>query len=181
MAPMAIIGSNRGLPRWDWLQVVAIGLMIALAVVASGCGGNGTAAGVDSGSGTSGDAPLGGPVPSDGTPDATVGSGPTTSFGGFTTTTVVEAMAVDCDPNTLGLASLAVINPAFSTVDSYGCSDTHAWVWMSRGDDDPDDLLSVLFVDGGGLWRAMDTVTVCAMADTSAIAADVVANGCAHL
>lgn len=107
-------------------------------------------------------------------------SSPTT-FGGITTTTVFEARVAECDPAALALGSLAAINPIYSTVDSYGCDATHAWAWMSPGDSDPDRLLSVLFKDSGGLWQALDTVTVCSSVAQAGIAAEILANGCAYL
>jgi hypothetical protein len=110
-------------------------------------------------------------------PDGTT----STTFGGITTTTVFEVLAADCDPFALAIASLSTISPTYSTVNSHGCDRTHAWAWMSRGDSAPDDLLSVLFEDVGGLWQAMDTVAACTTAAGSSIAADVLASGCAHL
>ncbi len=104
-----------------------------------------------------------------------------TTFGGITTTTVFEVVAPDCDPVALSVASLAAINPLYSTVDSYGCDSTHAWAWMSTGGDNPDQLLSVLFVASGSLWRAMDTVAACTTTSGSAVAPDLLASGCAHL
>ena len=107
-------------------------------------------------------------------------SSPTT-FGGITTTTVFEARVAECDPAALALGSLATINPIYSTVDSYGCDATHAWAWMSPGDSEPNRLLSVLFKDSGGLWQALDTVTVCSSGAQAGIAAEILANGCAYL
>jgi hypothetical protein len=118
------------------------------------------------------------------TSDVSGSAGSTTTpsaFGGITTTTVFEAVAPDCDPVSLAVASLATISPAYSTVDSYGCDATHAWAWMSVGDSEPAALLSVLFVNAGGLWRALDTVAVCTTDTGAGIAVDVLEAGCAHL
>lgn len=165
---------------------LACGMAVVLSIAALGC-----ASDTDEQSDGSTSTPQSGPattspqstVPQAGSPQSGSdgeASSPTT-FGGITTTTVFEARVAECDPAALALGSLATINPVFSTVDSYGCDATHAWAWMSPGDSDPDRLLSVLFVDSGGLWRALDTVAVCSSGAQAAIAAEILTNGCAYL
>jgi hypothetical protein len=157
-------------------------------VAAVGCGGgDGADAGRTSDTSAASTTVPGGRASAGAATDPGAVSDPSTTpdgpgaFGGITTTTVYEVVTPGCDPTILGLATLAVINPVYSTVDSYGCDPTHAWVWMSRGDSAPDGLLSVLLVSTGGVWQAMDTVAVCAAGDRSGVAADVLADGCAHL
>jgi hypothetical protein len=161
---------------------IAIVVTMCLAVVAVGCasGDDGEQSG-DAATNTTASTGQSTPGVTSNEPGSAASTTTPTTFGGITTTTVFEVVAPDCDPVSLAVASLATISPAYSTVDSYGCDATHAWAWMSVGDSDPDALLSVLFINAGGLWQALDTVAMCTTEAGAGIAAEVLDGGCAHL